>query len=115
MSIFCSVVVMLVCRYVFNGFTSKSVSYFLSNTHLLTARFSKENKNRQHCLTSVRGVELVVSTGDVMWNIVAVSANVSAELYCEGAQDICHTFPYATRHNDGLGNTVANIHTMWFP
>jgi len=36
-------------------------------------------------------------------------------VYCEGTQVICHTFPYGTRHNDGLGNIVANIPKVWSP
>jgi hypothetical protein len=48
----------------------------------------------------------------VLWNMLAVTADVSVVLYSKETQVICHTFPYGTQHNDGLGNMVANIHTV---
>jgi hypothetical protein len=107
MSIFCSVVLRLDMSLHFQRFHLEKVFLFLVKHALINSSIF-----RQHCLTPVRGVELVVRTGHVIWNMLAVSAYVSAELYYEGTQVICHKFPYGTRHNDGLGNIVANINTM---
>jgi hypothetical protein len=80
MNIFCSVVLRLDMSLHLHRSHLEKGFLFLIKHALINSSIFKIEQNSQHCLMSVRGVELVVRADDVMWNMLAVS--VACQLSC---------------------------------